>query len=163
GNYWPGPRDLFYSLASAIALAFLTAYPTPQSAARLGEARRAAFLRRNSYRGGKSPALLLAPLRAAPHAPLALPPPTPTPIAPPPPSPQWPPPTSSNCAACRPPSPASSTSSPHASPPAPAPASWRPRPAPALSTSPSCSPKSAPSWTGPPPPSRPPADAAPPR
>ena len=73
GNYWPGPRDLFCSLASAIALAFLTAYPTPQSAARLGEARMAAFLRRNSYRGGKSPALLLARLRAAPQAPLALP------------------------------------------------------------------------------------------
>jgi len=73
GNYWPGPRDLFYSLASAIALAFLTAYPTPASAARLGEARMAAFLRRNSYRGGKSPALLLARLRAAPQAPLPLP------------------------------------------------------------------------------------------
>ena len=73
GNYWPGPRDLFCSLASAIALAFLTAYPTPQSAARLGEARMAAFLRRNSYRGGKSPALLLARLRAAPQAPVALP------------------------------------------------------------------------------------------
>jgi transposase len=73
GNYWPGPRDLFYSLASPIALAFRTAYPTPQAAARLGEARMAAFLRRNSYRGGKSPALLLARLRAAPLAPVALP------------------------------------------------------------------------------------------
>jgi transposase len=73
GNYWPGPRNLFHSLASAIALAFLTDYPTPQAAARLGEARMAAFLRRNSYRGGKSPALLLARLRAEPQAPLALP------------------------------------------------------------------------------------------
>jgi transposase len=73
GNYWPGPRDLFYSLHSAIALAFLTAYPTPQSAARLGEARMAAFLRRHSYRGGKTPALLLQRLRTAPHAPAALP------------------------------------------------------------------------------------------
>ncbi|HEY3034832.1 MAG TPA: IS110 family transposase [Streptosporangiaceae bacterium] len=73
GNYWPGPRDLFCSLASPIALAFLTAYPTPQSAARLGEARMAAFLRRNSYHGGKSPALLLARLRTAPQAPVALP------------------------------------------------------------------------------------------
>jgi transposase len=73
GNYWPGPRNLFRSLASEIALAFLTAYPTPQSAARLGEARMAAFLRRHSYRGGKSPALLLARLRAEPQAPLALP------------------------------------------------------------------------------------------
>jgi transposase len=73
GNYWPGPRHLFCSLASGIALAFLTAYPTPQSAARLGEARMAAFLRRHSYRGGKSPALLLARLRAAPQAPMVLP------------------------------------------------------------------------------------------
>jgi transposase len=76
GNYWPGPRNLFHSLASEIALAFLTAYPTPQAAAHLGEARMAAFLRRHSYRGGKSPALLLARLRAEPQAPLALPPAT---------------------------------------------------------------------------------------
>jgi hypothetical protein len=40
GAHWPGP--------------------VPQSAARLGEARLAAFLRRNSYRGGKSAAELLA-------------------------------------------------------------------------------------------------------
>jgi transposase len=73
GNYWPGPRNLFRSLASDIALAFLTAYPTPQSAARLGEARMAAFLRRNSYRGGKSPAGLLTRLRAEPQAPVVLP------------------------------------------------------------------------------------------
>src|SRR5205085_11093215 len=72
GNYWPGPRHLFYSLASGIALAFLTAYPTPQSAARPGQARMAAFLRRNSYRGGKSPALLLQRLCTAPEAPPVL-------------------------------------------------------------------------------------------
>jgi hypothetical protein len=73
GHYWPGPRDLFCPLAPAIALAFLTACPTPQSAARLGEARMAAFLRRSSCRGGKSPAVLPARLRAAPGAPLGLP------------------------------------------------------------------------------------------
>ena len=73
GNYWPGPRNLFHSLASEIALAFLAAYPTPHAAGRLGEARMAAFLRRNSYRGGKSPALLLARLRSEPQAPLTLP------------------------------------------------------------------------------------------
>jgi len=56
GNYRPGPRNLSRSLASGIALTFLTAYPTPQSATRPGEAQMAAFLRRNSYRGGKSPA-----------------------------------------------------------------------------------------------------------
>ncbi|MGO4615562.1 IS110 family transposase [Nocardia sp. 2YAB30] len=64
-THWPGPKELFHSLASPIALAFLTDYPTPQSAARLGEARMAAFLRRNSYRGGKPAAQLLARLRAA--------------------------------------------------------------------------------------------------
>jgi transposase len=68
-----GPRNLFHTLASQIALAFLTDYPAPQAAARLGEARMAAFLRRSSYRGGKSPALLLARLRAEPQAPLTLP------------------------------------------------------------------------------------------
>lgn len=64
-TYWPGPKDLFRSLASPIALAFLTDYPTPQSAARLGETRMAAFLRRHSYRGGKPAAELLGRLRAA--------------------------------------------------------------------------------------------------
>jgi transposase len=70
--HWPGPRDLFCSLASSIALAFLTDYPTPQTAARLGEARMAGFCRRNAYRGGKTPAELLARLRAAPAAPVGL-------------------------------------------------------------------------------------------
>jgi transposase len=73
GNYWPGPRNVFYSLASDVALAFLTAYPTPQSAARLGETRLAAFLGRNSYRGGKSPAVLLQRLRAEPEPAVVLP------------------------------------------------------------------------------------------
>jgi transposase len=71
--HWPGPRKLFCSLASAIALAFLTDYPTPQSAQRLGPARMAAFLRRNSYRGGKSAADLLTRLHAAPTAPVGIP------------------------------------------------------------------------------------------
>ncbi len=71
--HWPGPRDLFHSLASDIALAFLTDYPTPASAARLGEGRMAAFCRRHSYRGGKSPAHLLERLRSAPTAPVGLP------------------------------------------------------------------------------------------
>jgi transposase len=71
--HWPGPRGLFHSLASAIALAFLTDYPTPQAAARLGEARLAAFCRRHSYRGGKTPIQLLERLRTAPVAPVGLP------------------------------------------------------------------------------------------
>ena len=52
--------------ASDIALAFLTDYPTPEAAARLGQARLAAFCRRHAYRGGKPPAELLGRLRTAP-------------------------------------------------------------------------------------------------
>jgi hypothetical protein len=60
-----GPdQDLFYSLAPDIAPAFLTACPTPHAAARLGDGPMPAFLRRHSYRGGESPALLLQRLRA---------------------------------------------------------------------------------------------------
>jgi transposase len=70
--HWPGAKQVFSRLASEIALAFLEAYPTPQAAARLGEARLAAFCRRHSYRGGRSPAELLARLRSAPTPPLGL-------------------------------------------------------------------------------------------
>ncbi|WP_053724640.1 IS110 family transposase [Streptomyces sp. WM6378] len=72
-QHWPGPRHLFCSLTSAIALAFLTDYPTPRSAARLGQARMAAFCTRHAYRGGKPPSELLTRLRSAPTAPLGLP------------------------------------------------------------------------------------------
>jgi len=72
--HWPGPKALFYRLGSQIALAFLTDYPTPEAAARLGEARMASFLRRHAYRGGKTPTELLARLRAAPTPPTGLPP-----------------------------------------------------------------------------------------
>jgi hypothetical protein len=51
-----------------VALVLLDAYPTPESAVRLGEARLAAFCRRHSDRGGRSPAELLGRLRAA-HSP----------------------------------------------------------------------------------------------
>jgi transposase len=70
--YWPGPRQLFVSLTSPIALSFLTDYSTP-AAAHLAEARMAAFLRRHHYRGGKTLAELVARLRAAPVAPTGLP------------------------------------------------------------------------------------------
>jgi hypothetical protein len=69
--HWPGAKQIFSRLGSEIALAFLEVYPTPQAAARLGEARMAAFCRRHSYRGGRSPAELLARLRAAPTPSLA--------------------------------------------------------------------------------------------
>jgi transposase len=74
--HWPGPKAVFFRLASPIALAFLADYPTPQAAAGLGQARMASFCRRHSYRGGKPPAVLLARLRSAPTAPAGIPPAT---------------------------------------------------------------------------------------
>ena len=67
GQHWPGAAAIFGRLDSEIALAFLERYPTPQSTARLGEARLTAFLRRHSYSGRRSPAELLARLRDAPQ------------------------------------------------------------------------------------------------
>jgi transposase len=54
-------------------LAFLTEFPTPQSAAHLGTAEMGAFCKRHSYRGGKDPAALLTRRRAAPTTPVGLP------------------------------------------------------------------------------------------
>jgi len=65
-SFWPGAAEMFAALDSPIALAFLTRYPTPASAARLGEQRLAAFLARHHYSGGREGAELLARLRAAP-------------------------------------------------------------------------------------------------
>ena len=65
-EHWPGAGLMFQKLISQIALAFLTDYPTPQSAALVGEGRMGQFCRRHSYRGGKSPAALVNRLRAAP-------------------------------------------------------------------------------------------------
>lgn len=65
-EHWPGAGILFQKLISQIALAFLTDYPTPQSAMLLGEGRMQQFCRRHAYRGGKSPAVLVGRLRAAP-------------------------------------------------------------------------------------------------
>lgn len=67
GQHWPGAAAIFGRLDSEIALSFLERYPTPESAARLGEARLAGFLGRNSYSGRRSAADLLARLRAAPR------------------------------------------------------------------------------------------------
>jgi transposase len=65
--HWPGAATIFARLDSEIALDFLERYPAPQSTNRLGEARLAAFLRRHSYCGRRSPGELLARLRAAPQ------------------------------------------------------------------------------------------------
>ena len=65
-GFWPGAAAIFAALDSPIALAFVRRYPTPDSAARLGEKRMAAFMTSQAYCGRRSPAELLARLRAAP-------------------------------------------------------------------------------------------------
>lgn len=67
GQHWPGAAAIFGRLDSEIALDFLDRYPTPESTARLGEARLTSFLRRHSYCGRRSPSELLARLREAPQ------------------------------------------------------------------------------------------------
>ena len=49
-RFWPGAATIFAEVDSPIALAFLTRYPTPQSAARLGEVPPAPCLRRPALR-----------------------------------------------------------------------------------------------------------------
>lgn len=65
---FPGAIGLFARLDSTVAIAFLRRYPTQQAAARLTEARFAAFLRRISYCGRKPVAELHARIREAPPA-----------------------------------------------------------------------------------------------
>jgi transposase len=65
-GFWPGAAAIFADLTSPIALAFLKRYPTPKSAARLGEKRLAGFLARQAYCGRRTPAELLGRLRQAP-------------------------------------------------------------------------------------------------
>jgi transposase len=63
---WPGAAAIFADVDTPIALGFLTRYPTPQSAARLGEKRLAQFLRQHAYCGRRPVGELLARLRRAP-------------------------------------------------------------------------------------------------
>ncbi len=56
-EHWPGAAVVFQKLTSQITRAFLTDYPTPQSAAHLGEGHMGQFCRRHAYRGGKPPAV----------------------------------------------------------------------------------------------------------
>lgn len=65
-GFWPGAAAIFAAVDSPIALAFVNRYPTPDSAARLGEKRLAGFLAQHAYCGRRSPAELLDRLRAAP-------------------------------------------------------------------------------------------------
>lgn len=64
--FWPGARAVFADIWSPIALDFLERYPTPASAARLGEARMAAFCTKHGYSGRRRAAELVERLRAAP-------------------------------------------------------------------------------------------------
>ena len=65
--YWPGAAVIFADVCSEICLAFLERYPTPESAARLGELRLQSFLKKAGYSGRRSPAELLERLRSAPE------------------------------------------------------------------------------------------------
>jgi transposase len=65
-SFWPGVAVLFHQIDSTIALAFLHRYPTPTSAARLGQKRLSAFLSGEGYSGHQTVSELLARLRAAP-------------------------------------------------------------------------------------------------
>jgi transposase len=65
-SFWPGPATIFAEIHSPISLAFLERYPTPESAARLGTKRLAAFLSSHSYSGRRTAEELLARLRSAP-------------------------------------------------------------------------------------------------
>jgi transposase len=65
-SFWPGAAAIFADIDSPIALAFVQRYPTPRSAAHLGEKRLAAFLASEQYSGRRPVADLLARLRAAP-------------------------------------------------------------------------------------------------
>ena len=65
-RFWPGAAAIFADVASPIALAFLTRYPTPHSAARLADRGLAQFLAQHRYCGRRPVAELLARLRHAP-------------------------------------------------------------------------------------------------
>jgi len=64
--FWPGAKEVFYDLTSLVALAFLKRYPTPASAAKLGEKQMAAFCKKQGYSGRRTPAELVERLRKPP-------------------------------------------------------------------------------------------------
>ena len=67
-SFWPGAAQIFSEITAPIALAFVSRYPTPQSAAHLGEKRLASFLAQHRYSGRRPVTELLERLRAAPVA-----------------------------------------------------------------------------------------------
>jgi transposase len=64
-QFWPGAAAIFADVDSPIALEFLDRYPTPASAASLGEKRMSSFMARHAYCGRRSPSELLERLRGA--------------------------------------------------------------------------------------------------
>lgn len=64
-SFWPGAVEIFAEVDSPIALAFVGRYPTPQSAARLGEKRLASFLAQHGYCGRRPVGALLERLQNA--------------------------------------------------------------------------------------------------
>lgn len=65
-SFWPGAAEIFADIDSAIALAFIERYPTPEAAARLGPKRLAAFCAQHGYCGHRPIEELLARLHRAP-------------------------------------------------------------------------------------------------
>jgi transposase len=66
GSFWPGAAEVFADVDSPIALAFIERYPTPESAARLGPKRMAAFCAQHAYCGRRSAEDLLQRMHGAP-------------------------------------------------------------------------------------------------
>ncbi|WP_200262124.1 transposase [Streptomyces sp. HSG2] len=64
--FWPGVKALFKDMESPIALEFPTRYPTPASAAALGEKRMAACCAKHGRSGRRTAEELVSCLRAAP-------------------------------------------------------------------------------------------------
>ncbi|MFF0220017.1 IS110 family RNA-guided transposase [Streptomyces vinaceus] len=67
-EHWPGGKTVFANLDSDIAMAFLTRYPTPGSAAKLTPGRLEAWCKRQGYSGRKPGSVLIERLRSAPAA-----------------------------------------------------------------------------------------------
>jgi transposase len=63
--FWPGAAQVFFTVDSAIALAFLERYPSPADARGLGERRLEGFLARHRYSGRRPAAELLDRMRRA--------------------------------------------------------------------------------------------------
>jgi len=65
-SFWPGAAAIFADIDTPIALAFVQRYPTPDSAARLGPKRLAAFCAQHAYCGRRPIPELLERLHSAP-------------------------------------------------------------------------------------------------